>query len=104
VARATHATIGSQRAAHIENVGKQPLQQSGKYRVNENDEKKFAGSERAMQRTGSFQVRILDCFVAFPPRNDSLPHSPSSREPAKQSRIKKTPPGIDCVGTNDRDA
>jgi hypothetical protein len=27
---------------HFENVGKQPLQQSGKYRVNENDEEFFA--------------------------------------------------------------
>jgi hypothetical protein len=27
---------------HFENVGKQPLQQSGKYRVNENDEENFA--------------------------------------------------------------
>jgi hypothetical protein len=26
---------------HFENVGKQPLQQSGKYRVNENDEENF---------------------------------------------------------------
>jgi hypothetical protein len=38
VARATHATICSKRAAHIEKVGKQALERSGKYRVNENDE------------------------------------------------------------------
>jgi hypothetical protein len=39
VPRATHAIICLEGADHFENVGKQPLQQSGKYRVNENDEK-----------------------------------------------------------------
>jgi hypothetical protein len=29
-------------AGHIESVGKQPLEQSGKYRVNENDEEIFS--------------------------------------------------------------
>jgi hypothetical protein len=39
VSCATHAIICLDGADHFENVGKQPLQQSGKYRVNENDEK-----------------------------------------------------------------
>jgi hypothetical protein len=43
VACATHAKICSERAAHFENVGKQALERSGKYRVNENDEVIFAG-------------------------------------------------------------
>jgi len=36
--------IGSNRAAHFENVGKQALEQSGKYPVNENDEEVGCGS------------------------------------------------------------
>jgi hypothetical protein len=41
VSRATHAIICLDGADHFENVGKQPLQQSGKYRVNEIDEENF---------------------------------------------------------------
>ena len=44
MARATHATISSNRVAHFENVGKQALEQSGKYRVNKNDEEVDGGS------------------------------------------------------------
>jgi hypothetical protein len=42
VAWATHATIRSNRAAHFENVGKQAIERSGKYRVNEMMEKLIA--------------------------------------------------------------
>jgi hypothetical protein len=35
---------------HFENVGKQPLQQSGKYRVNENDEENFVRVPVAIRR------------------------------------------------------
>jgi hypothetical protein len=38
VSRATHAIFCRLCADHIESVGKQLLQQSGKYRVNKNDE------------------------------------------------------------------
>jgi hypothetical protein len=38
VSRATHAILCRFFADHIESVGKQRLQQSGKYRVNTNDE------------------------------------------------------------------
>jgi hypothetical protein len=44
VSRATHAIARSFRVDHIESAGKQRLQQSGKYRVNKNDEEFFAGS------------------------------------------------------------
>jgi hypothetical protein len=42
VSWATHARICGFCGEHFENVGKQPLRQSGKYRVNENDEENFA--------------------------------------------------------------
>jgi hypothetical protein len=40
---------------HIENVGKQPLEQSGKYRVNGNDEENFLPADKNVTRiiTGS---------------------------------------------------
>jgi len=41
VSRATHAILRASRIGHFESVGKSPLQQSGKYRVNKNDEKIF---------------------------------------------------------------
>jgi hypothetical protein len=44
VSRATHAIICRDSGGQFENLGKQPLQQSGKYRVNEIDEEKFSGS------------------------------------------------------------
>jgi len=44
VACATHATIGSNGTGHIEDVGKQALERSGKYRVKENDEEKIFAS------------------------------------------------------------
>jgi hypothetical protein len=53
VARATHATICSKRAAHIENVGKQTLERSGKYRVNENDEGNFRTAKDVEARNKS---------------------------------------------------
>jgi len=42
VARATHANIYRFDSDHFEKIGKFPLQQSGKYRVNENGEEFFA--------------------------------------------------------------
>jgi len=42
-----HARIGWLFASTIETVGKQALEQSGKYRVNKNDEESFAA-----RRTG----------------------------------------------------
>jgi hypothetical protein len=41
VARATHAMNCGVCAGDIEHVGKRRHQQSGKYRVNENDEEKY---------------------------------------------------------------
>jgi hypothetical protein len=47
VSCATHATICGFYGDHFKNVGKQSLQQSGKYRVNENDEENFVRPDRA---------------------------------------------------------
>jgi len=41
VARPTHANFCSDAADHVEKVGKPALEQSGKYRVNKNDEESF---------------------------------------------------------------
>jgi hypothetical protein len=46
VSRATHAIARLFRLDHIESVGKRPLHQSGKYRVNKNDEE-ILGSSRS---------------------------------------------------------
>jgi hypothetical protein len=60
VARATHATIGSKRAAHIENLGKQALERSGKYRVNKNDEENFQTAKDVDARNKSDHDIVLD--------------------------------------------
>jgi hypothetical protein len=61
VSRATHAITRLFRLDHIESVGKQPLHQSGKYRVNKNDEeilrrawmlRKTKHSRRDQMKTG----------------------------------------------------
>jgi hypothetical protein len=44
VSRATQATARPLYGDHIESAGKRRLQQSGKYRVNKNDEEIFASS------------------------------------------------------------
>jgi hypothetical protein len=44
VSCATHAISRPFRIGYIESVGKQLLEESGKYRVNKNDEEIFAGS------------------------------------------------------------
>jgi len=59
VARATHAIICSICANHIENVGKQPLEQGGKYRVNENDEENLCGASRIRHGNPDGAVRSL---------------------------------------------
>jgi hypothetical protein len=51
VARATHAMNCGVCAGRIEHVGKRPHQQSGKYRVNENDEEKLS---RVLKRNIEF--------------------------------------------------
>jgi hypothetical protein len=52
VSRATHAIICLDGTDHFENVGKQPLQQSGKYRVNEIGEENFCGADNARINPG----------------------------------------------------
>ena len=76
MARATHATISSNRVAHFENVGKQALEQSGKYRVNKNDEEVDGGS--AGLKFGAFVPLATERGLAL--------RSPSWRAQAKQSR------------------
>jgi hypothetical protein len=51
VSRATHTTFHQLCTDHIEGVGKQRLQQSGKYRVNKNDEEILVRVPAAMQGT-----------------------------------------------------
>jgi hypothetical protein len=58
VSRATHAILCRFCADHIESVGKQPLQQSGKYRVNKNDEE-IARVPVMMRRTITFGIAQL---------------------------------------------
>jgi hypothetical protein len=57
---------------HIKNVGKQALQQSGKYPVNENDEEKCQGISAAFNYVSSFpdvQVHIVDAPLGAGPES-----------------------------------
>jgi hypothetical protein len=65
---------------HIENVGKQPLEQSGKYRVNGNDEEDFsAGRQKCHPHHYGFRNRAV---WASPAASLWLPfNSPSGESP-----------------------
>jgi hypothetical protein len=78
VSGATHARICGFCGEHFENVGKQPLQQSGKYRVNENDEENFRERIFASVIPGRCASIELWCAIA---------HLRTSRFPDAQLRI-----------------
>jgi hypothetical protein len=61
-------------ADHFKNVGKQPLQQSGKYRVNENDEEIFVRFPQASVITGHSRSKNGVAFARLCPVIHVLSH------------------------------
>jgi hypothetical protein len=59
VARKIHARTRCGLRRCIENVGKQRLEQSGKQRVNENDEENFQAAYKKLRRSCKNVTRII---------------------------------------------
>jgi hypothetical protein len=83
VAAAIHARNRCGSCNHIENLGKQPLEQSGKHRVNENDEEN-------LQQACGFVPRIITGLAITPSCSHSgaMPTGPRKARPDDRLRIE----------------